>query len=186
MEVELQPVEVPEEMRREAFSLVHANVTREIKRGTPLYEDANPEKAAEILISLSKGLNYPEVRRTHGVSTRIIARIEMKYAEFLERWRDVMRERLEERFLMLEEILGISTEKLMNRVDDGRIDLDPDQIYKLARANSETAKQIQTIRGEPTQITEVRKESSEEEVKRWREEFLAEMGEAEVVEEGGS
>jgi len=137
---------------------------------------------AQVLIALAEGKGIKWIKDTFGISLQQISRIENRYNEELGTWRDMMRQKYQERYIGFEYAINLMAGKLVERLEKGQLVMDPDAMLKMAKAADLTARTVLTLNGEASQITEQRQSTSPQDVEDWRRKFLESLPEAEKVE----
>jgi hypothetical protein len=154
------------------------------KRPSPAIEYSDPAFFCQLLTLIAEGRNTSTICRLTGASASTINRVKRDYWDYICGWRETAIKTFEERFVGLEETLEAASRQFQEKLEKGEAEIDADAIVKLTRAQEITMRCIQVMKGEPTTITTETKRTTAEDVAKAREEALAQIREAEVVERG--
>ena len=180
------PVDIPEGLKEEIMDAMDR--MREMKRaeGLSCLEERNPDRAIAVLASLSMGKSKSWIRKNLNVCFPTLARLISDYADVLDGWKEMARSHTGKGFVMVQHAKQRLAELLIERMEEDEefaTKVTPKDLRDLAVAESISLKDALTVRGEASQITETRRETSIEDVKRAQEEYLRSIQQAEEVKE---
>ena len=141
----------------------------------------DPEKVAQILYFYSTGVSQTAMVKKHGFDRETVINTLVDYADHKGKFRELGGKLSGRNYVNLSSLTEDLVSSLRKRLDDGDIEASFRDLKDLSIALTNAHREASTSRGDATVITEERKVATIEDAKALREQALARIKKADVI-----